>query len=568
MGAVTGNVLNEAGNCPCTNLDMDDPSSLVTCENYPMKVSKVDLLGGCKKIEVSFTVSRSADYTNVITFEKESGYGVNEIIFGPNPSSISTSQVKAEISLGSSYVLKSVTVNGASGGTLRLKYGQLQLEDIPGSDSWDDLVVSPNEGFFIGTNRYTLSAVEDSFVNSATLQIQRNQFLGAVSPSNEFVISFTLHPLGKIANWGSILRFTTNSNNMGSHGDRSPGIWFCPNSLQIHFTYYDKSNGQKSADFGQFNPSVDYNIEIKAIGNYIIWYTNGKPEMTLYVPLSDRSFTSPLLIYAGDDHYDPANAKISHVVYKPNPTIPSEVSFLENEKLQIQRNHYLGAVNPSSEYVISFTLHPLGSIANWGSILIFSTNINSAYGNHGDRNPGIWFCPNSLTIAFRYFLKNNAQRSFNFGSLSPNVDYNIEIKAIGDYIIWYTNDKIEFMLHIPLSDRSFDSPLLIYAGNKYEDPANAKISNVAYKLNPTIPTIPSELSLLENEKLQIQRNYFLGVVKSSSEYVISFTLHPLGTITSWGSILRFSTDSERESNKHGDRSPGIYFCPNSLTIAF
>merc|ERR1711923_676546 len=292
------------------------------------------------------------------------------------------------------------------------------------------------------------------------------------------------------------------------------------------------------------------------------------PEMILHVPLSDRSFTSPLLIYAGDNHYDPANAKISHVVYKPNPTIPSEVSFLENENLQIQRNQYLGVVNPSSEFVISFTLHPLGSIANWGSILIFSTNINSAYGNHGDRNPGIWFCPNSLTIAFRYFLKNNAQRSFNFGSLSPNVDYNIEIKAICDHIIWYTNDKIEFMLHIPLSDRSFDSPLLIYAGNKYEDPANAKISNVAYKLNPTIPTIPSELSLLENEKLQIQRNYFLGVVKSSSEYVISFTLHPLGTITSWGSILRFSTDSERESNKHGDRSPGIYFCPNSLTIAF
>merc|ERR1711983_117373 len=137
----------EVPDCPMS--EVDDSSSLVTCENYPMKVSKVDLLGGCNtsptssptssptrtpNIEVAFTVSRSANYINVIKFEKESGYGTNEIIFGPNPSSISTSQVKAEISLGSSYVLKSVTVNGASGGTLRLKYGQLQLEDIPGSD--------------------------------------------------------------------------------------------------------------------------------------------------------------------------------------------------------------------------------------------------------------------------------------------------------------------------------------------------------------------------------------------------------------------------------------------------
>merc|ERR1719232_1129374 len=410
---------------------------------------------------------------------------------------------------------------------------------------------------------------EVSFLENEKLQIQRNQYLGAVNPSSEYVISFTLHPLGKIADWGSILRFRTNINShCCNHGDRSPGIWFCPNSLQMHFTYAVKSNYQKYVNFGWFSPNVDYDIEIKAIGDYIVWYTNGEPEMTLHVPLSDRSFTSPLLIYAGEDFWDPANAKISHLLYNPNPTIPSEVSFLENEKLQIQRNQYLGAVNPSSEFVISFTLHPLGSIANWGSILIFSTNINSANGNHGDRNPGIWFCPNSLRIGFRYFLKNNSQRWSNFGSFSPNVEYNIEIKAIGDYIIWYTNDKIEFMLHIPLSDRSFDSPLLIYAGSNHDDPANAKISNVAYKLNPTMPTIPSEVSLLENEKLQIQRNHFLGVVKSSSEYVISFTLHPLGIITDWGSILRFSTDSERESYKHGDRSPGIWFCGNSLRIGF
>merc|ERR1711923_68332 len=280
---------------------------------------------------------------------------------------------------------------------------------------------------------------EVSFLENEKLQIQRNHYLGAVNPSSEYVISFTLRPLGKIANWGSILRFRTNINSAGGHhGDRSPGIWFRPNSLTIHFTYTVKSNDQKDFDFGQFNPNVDYNIEIKAIGNYIVWYTNGKPEMTLYVPLSDRSFTSPLLIYAGDNHYDPANAKSSHVVYRPNPTIPSEVSFLENEKLQIQRNHYLGAVNPSSEYVISFTLHPLGKIANLGSILRFRKNLNTSNGL------SIWFLPNSLQIHFIHW--GNNKRSVDFGQFNPNVDYNIEIMAIGGYIIWYTNGKPEMTL--------------------------------------------------------------------------------------------------------------------------
>merc|ERR1712241_119343 len=291
---------------------------------------------------------------------------------------------------------------------------------------------------------------EVSFVENEKLQIQRNQYLGSVNPSSEYVISFTLRPLGKIANWGSIIRFSTNiESNYGSHGDRSPGIWFRPNSLQIHFTYILKDNVQSSSDFGSFSPDVDYNIEIKAIGDYIVWYTNGKPEMTLYVPLSDRSFTSPLLIYAGDNHYDPANAKISHVVYKPNPTIPSEVSFLENEKLQIQRNQYLGSVNPSSEYIISFTLHPLGKIAKYGSILRFTTNSDN-HGSHGARSPGIWFRPDSLQIHFAYYFIDSLERVSDFGWFSPNVDYDIEIKAIGDYIVWYTNGEQQMSLHVPL----------------------------------------------------------------------------------------------------------------------
>jgi len=203
----------------------------------------------------------------------------------------------------------------------------------------------------------------------------------------------------------------------------------------------------------------------------------------LHIPLSDRSFDSPLLIYAGNKHDDPANAKISNVAYKLNPTIPtipSELSLLENEKLQIQRNYFLGVVKSSSEYVISFTLHPLGTITSWGSILRFSTDSERESNKHGDRSPGIYFCPNSLTIAFRYILKTNVQRSSNFGSLSPNVDYNIEIKAIGDYITWYTDGEEQMRLHVPLSDRSFDLPLVIHAGSNNYNPANAKISNVVY----------------------------------------------------------------------------------------
>merc|ERR1711983_719551 len=90
-----------------------------------------------------------------------------------------------------------------------------------------------------------------------------------------------------------ILRFSTNINSeCCTDGDRSPSIWFHPNRLKIRFSYSFKNGDYKDVDFGEFHQNVDYNIEIKAIGDYVIWYTNGTPEMTYYIPLSDRSFTS------------------------------------------------------------------------------------------------------------------------------------------------------------------------------------------------------------------------------------------------------------------------------------
>jgi hypothetical protein len=116
-------------------------------------------------VQVTFTVKRSAGYTNVITFTKESGYGPYEIVFGPNPSEHSTKTVTADMSLGTSYVLKSFTVNGRTNvGELRLNGNQLQLEDIKGNNSWDDIVVTPSIGSFTSKNRFTLTQTSSTHV--------------------------------------------------------------------------------------------------------------------------------------------------------------------------------------------------------------------------------------------------------------------------------------------------------------------------------------------------------------------------------------------------------------------
>ena len=107
--------------------------------------------------DVIFTVGRSAAFSNVITFAKESGNGPDRIVFGPN-----SGTVTASMGAGAIYNLESTTINGAPGGSLRLSGAQLQLEDSSDGD-FNDLTVTPttqsnvgnlNGGQFTSTTRF------------------------------------------------------------------------------------------------------------------------------------------------------------------------------------------------------------------------------------------------------------------------------------------------------------------------------------------------------------------------------------------------------------------------------
>ena len=98
--------------------------------------------------DVTFTVGRSAAYSNTITFVKESGTGPDRITFGPNAGTVT-----ASMGAGAVYTRESVLINGAPGGNVRLSGGVLQLEDA-GDNDYNDLTVTPNNGKFTSASRY------------------------------------------------------------------------------------------------------------------------------------------------------------------------------------------------------------------------------------------------------------------------------------------------------------------------------------------------------------------------------------------------------------------------------
>ena len=107
---------------PCIPPKSNDPNSLKT---------------------VHFNVTRSAAFSNTITFRKVSGTGPSRITWGPNGG-----RVSAQISPGAVYTLESLTR-----GSLRLSGNTLQLEDASDND-YNDLTITPDSGRFTSSSRY------------------------------------------------------------------------------------------------------------------------------------------------------------------------------------------------------------------------------------------------------------------------------------------------------------------------------------------------------------------------------------------------------------------------------
>ena len=113
--------------------------------------------------EVTFTIGRSAAYSNTITFAKESGSGPDRITFGPN-----SGTVVVRVGFGAVYTRESVLINGAPGGQVRLTGNTLELEDA-GDGDYNDLTVTPDKGRFTSDSRYEFSRASETVTFTQSL---------------------------------------------------------------------------------------------------------------------------------------------------------------------------------------------------------------------------------------------------------------------------------------------------------------------------------------------------------------------------------------------------------------
>merc|ERR1712129_516132 len=142
----------------------------------------------------------------------------------------------------------------------------------------------------------------------------------------DFTISFTLiqedlqYDINDFS-WRSILRFTDTDNNCCNHGDRSPAIFFKPNSLKMRVTYVLKNGKLVFMDaLDELKLHQKYRIKIRGFDNKIQLHVNDELNGEMHVPRSDRIFKNPLKVYASDKFY-PAATGINVQYLENNPGV-------------------------------------------------------------------------------------------------------------------------------------------------------------------------------------------------------------------------------------------------------
>ena len=128
-------------------------------------------------------------------------------------------------------------------------------------------------------------------------------------PSPDYILSFTIKPLGVQDGWTSIIHFTT-----GTNASRLPGIWFWPGTTKLHIITGTTAvpNEENNVPFN-LKLNEDSMIEVKVFESSSVILVNGK--IAISNNIGNRAKLDKVKVYVGDPWYPASNTIISDIVF-------------------------------------------------------------------------------------------------------------------------------------------------------------------------------------------------------------------------------------------------------------
>jgi len=141
-----------------------------------------------------------------------------------------------------------------------------------------------------------------------------SNLLGLLPVGLNYRLTFDLTPRGIVESWASIVHFTITNYDCCNPGDRVPGVWFNPGTVNLHVRIGDNTDGNWGLDnipgcaIGKTS-----NIILECINSTVSLSIDGKT-ITLQQPTVRPSGTA--FLYGGDPWYVPANVSVQNLTYQ------------------------------------------------------------------------------------------------------------------------------------------------------------------------------------------------------------------------------------------------------------
>eukprot|EP00466_Bigelowiella_natans_P010902 jgi/Bigna1/76348/fgenesh1_pg.40_\ len=412
-----------------------------------------------------------------------------------------------------------------------------------------------------------------------TMTLEKGTLLGRIKTFEAYKLSFEITPTGVQEHWSSIVHMTKNDN-AAKAGDRIPAIWFYPGSTRLHLRTATSVGGANDGCDPSINLQLNKKVKVEMIvspGASISVKIQGKEVCYKRLPVHAlHPAEKSVMVYAADPWYAPAKAEISKLVYSrvkqvdgAKPLVVGK-DFLQGKVTKPAQGAELGHFTSLNEYVVSFDVNPSGVINGAWSSLFNIAELGRKDGQPLSRIPGVWFYPSSTRLHWRTSLDTD----YNAGCdpsdvLSAGRNYSVKLVTMQGRtprMMAFLDGDMKCIVESARGNLATASKAAhVYAGHPNYQGANAEISRLTY--NP-LPALQADNNLLGPKagEVRLKKGNFLGVISTSTSYKLSFELTLFGRVSSWGSVLHFSADSNIASEH--DRIPGIWTFPGDTRLHF
>ena len=329
------------------------------------------------------------------------------------------------------------------------------------------------------------------------INLSRGNVVGRFTTTQDYKLEFDITPRGIVGGWGSIFHFSSDGNNCCAQGQRSPAIWFMPGGLGLYVRIGDTTDG----DWGYTNiPGCQIGKKSR-----VVLECKGKDiKLTIDSKIHRMTqptfrYSGPITVFASDPWHDIPNATVDNVCFQTlgnsTPTFTCSTKILPISYTPSQNRIILNNLTMTQDYTLQFDITPKAIVGNWGSIMHFTTGGDCCA--LGQRAPGIWFWPGSLSLLFVVGHKDDG--NWHMGQIDGcalNKKSHVTLKCKGTTIVASVDNNVKTMTQ---PTYRYSGPLTVFGSNPWYPAANCAVENVCIELlGNSIETEPKWITAMKD----------------------------------------------------------------------